>query len=523
MLNLNGLFSFNSSVMPASETIDKVQLSFLEYLAEEEAAKQQNYTQYREYYDGDHDTQLSPRMRQYLQIKNSQEFNANYCPIVVDAVAERLIVTGFDAGEQGEIFWEWWNANRMDGQQRIVHTGAGRDGDTYAIVSWSEDENRPVITPELAFDGHEGVKVHYSHEQRDKIEFATKKWRVEIGKEAGYVRRLNVYHPNRIEKYISYGNLHEGNWRPHIEEGEDDYIQWWTDNGLESGNPLGVAVKHFKANDRGYNYGKSDLHDIIPIQNALNKSVIDLLAAADTTAFRMYVMIGDDPRNLTFAPGMVVYSLKPPGGPEGASFNAISGEDLAPLIAIKDTFVTEIARISRTPLSYFQASGQVSAEGTLKQQESGLVSKVQDRQVGYGNTWEDIIKLARRLNNVFGTGPKLDEAEPVSTMWADAELRNELDHVNAIGVKVEKLKIPLETAWQEAGYNPDEIVAMMETAEYKALLAASLATGFEAGQLPIVSRWRLMGHTDKEINQMLADKRREDGFGLADTITGIDQ
>ncbi len=231
-----------------------------------------------------------------------------------------------------------------------------------------------------------------------------------------------------------------------------------------------MPVFHFKNKDQGYNYGKSELTDIIPVQNALNKTLIDLLAAADTTGFRIYTMLGDDPTSINLVPGSWVYSERPPGGDEGASIGHIPGEDLAPLIALKDSVVIEIARISRTPLSYFQISGHRPAEGTLKQEESGLVSRAKNRQVSAGNTWEDVMKMARRLHNVFGQGEDLSEETLISTQWADPETRNEQAHIEAIAMKREKLRIPLEQAWLEAGYTPEEIDQMKESDDYQARL-----------------------------------------------------
>ena len=98
--------------------------------------REDRYRAYREYYDGDHDTQLSDRQRQYLQLKVGEEFNGNYCPIVVDALVERLTVTGFETDEAAqEVFWEWWKLSRMDHQQGIVHTAAVRDGDSFVLLS----------------------------------------------------------------------------------------------------------------------------------------------------------------------------------------------------------------------------------------------------------------------------------------------------------------------------------------------------------------------------------------------------
>jgi len=429
-----------------SQTQQDVRLSFLQYLAEGDSGRQDAYTAYREYYDGDHDTQLTKRLRAFLQVKIGQEFNDNYCPIVVDALVERLTVTGFDAGEtQGEQVWDWWTQNRMDGGQGVAHLSAVRDGDAYLIVEWDNEEKRPVFIPELAYDGSEGVKIHYSKERRDVVEFASKRWRVESGDDTGKMRRLNLYYPDRIEKYASHDDAFEGAWQPFEEPGQPWPIPWV---GI-------VPVIHFKNREQGYHYGQSELKDVIPLQNALNKSIIDLLGAADITAFRTYWATGDDPSGLEISPGSWIYSLKPPGEVE---FGVFSGEDLAPLIALKDTFVTEIARVSRTPLSYFQVTGAVSAEGTQKQQESGLVARAKNRQVSFGNAWEDAMILARRLWNEFGPGG-MDEAQPISCQWQDPQTRNEKEHLETLTLKA-GLGVPEETLWSEMGYSAEQIATM---------------------------------------------------------------
>ena len=453
---------YTTSVIPARETADKVRESFLDWLAAEDNDRQARYRAYREYYDGQHDTQLTERQRKYLQVKIGEEFNANFCPIVVNALAERLTVTGFDA-EDGELLWEWWDTSRMDAVQGIVHTAAVRDGDTYLIVEWDNERDRPCFISELAYDGAEGVKVHYSPEKRGVIDFASKRWRVNQGPDSGYQRRMNLYYPDRIEKYVSDQRLFEGAWQPYHKEGELWPIPWLASDGA----PLGVPVVHFKNGDEGYNYGQSEIRDIIPIQNALNKTTIDLLATADTTAFRIYYMIGDDPSSLTLTPGSWVYSKRPPGGDNGAAIGAIDPADLRPLLDLKDAFTIQIAQISRTPISYFQASGQRPAEGTLKQEESGLVAKARNRQVTFGNSWEDAMNIARRLAATYGEGAA-DDDEPISAQWRDPETRNEKEHLEALGIKRTQLGVPLEQLWLEAGYTPEQIENMRDSDEHQA-------------------------------------------------------
>lgn len=453
---------------------DLIERSFIEWLLAEEQERQDEYRAYREYYDGIHDTSLTDRQRKYLQLKIGEEFRANYAPIVVDALAERLNVSGFQAeGGQDEILWGWWADSRMDAAQSVVHLAACRDGDSYLMVEWDEEHQRPSFTFQPALVDAEGVQVIYADE-RAAPKWATKRWLMRVEGKPGKQRRMNVYYPDHVEHLISDTDEQEGNWQPFAEEGHPWREPWQH----RDGTGLGMPVIHFKNKDTGYNYGCSELRDVVPLQNALNKTIIDLLAAADTTAFRIFWMLGDDPSGLNVSPGSWIYSTRPPSGENGASVGYFPGESLDNLIALKDSIAIEIARVTRTPVSYFQVSGQRPAEGTLKQEEAGLVGKAKNRQLSMGNCWEDAMYLARRLWNTYGPGPEMDEEVQISTIWADCQTRNEALLIQTLKTKAE-LGIPRETLWQEMGYDAAQIAEMQDTEEYQQKRAMAQA-GIEA-------------------------------------------
>lgn len=456
---------------------DDVKLSFLHWLMTEDQTRQENIRQYREYYDGEHDTMLTERQRHYLEIKSGQEFNGNYCPIPIDSLAEKLVVTGCKAGDvQTPILNDWLTQNKIDGLQGIVHTCALRDGDAYLMVTWSDELQRPIFVEEMACCDGEGVKVHYSEENRKEVAFATKRWRVKQGEATGYKRRLNIYYPDRIEKYVSNQEMSEGEWLPYQEPAQPWPIPWLR----RDGQPMGVMIPHFRNKEQGYSYGDSEINDVIPIQNAFNKTLIDLMAAADTTAFRVYTMIGDNPSGIKVSPGSFIYTTRPPGGDSGAAIGHIPGEDLSPLIALKDSIAMEIARITRTPLSYFQISGHVASSETLKEQEAPLVSKAKKRQVYFGNSWENALRYARVLWNEFGPGPQLDETQPIEMVWASPEVRNVKDDLEAATLK-RALGVPQEQLWAEMGYNEEQI------ADFKAKAEAEEAKQAQLGEMMLRS------------------------------------
>lgn len=450
-----------------STGLGMIQLSFLQWLEAQESVRQDKYSVFRDYYEGEHATQLTARLRKFLELRSDVEFNLNLCPLVVDALAERLKVTGFQCDDNAELLWDWWQLSRMDAVQSVVHTSALRDGDTYLIVEWDEDLGRPRFSQENAYDGSEGVQVIYRDDRRKEPLAALKKWIV-TSEGSKLTRRANLYYPDRIEKYTDNGG---GGWGPFEEEGYDWPISWTHDGG-----PMGIPVVHFANRDQGYSYGESELEDVVPLVNAGNKVLIDLIASADVSALQMPWMTGGKPENMTFAPGSWAYSTNPE-----ARIGVIQGANLDNLIKLKDSLAADIARVTRTPLSYFQITGQVAAEGTLKQQEAGLIAKAKDRAVVFGNSWEDALAMARKIANEFGSA-RMKEDALISAQWADPETRNELEHLNGLKVKAE-LGVPQETIWAEMGYSADDIERMKgEKAAEEASGIGSLAQALVANE-----------------------------------------
>lgn len=464
---------------------NQARLTFLEWLANQEAARRAEYALYRDYYDGEHSAQLTERLKKFLNIKSGLEFNLNLCPVVVDSLAERLVVTGFDAGEQSATFWSWWEQNDMDGVQADLHLSAVRDGDGYILVDWDEGQGRPAFWHELACDG-DGVTVHYGERRKEPI-FASKRWRVESENpgEAGKVRRLNLYYPNRIEKYIDTGDRKQGDgrlevWAEFSENSGDPWPIPWTMNNKPDGEPIGVPVVHFRNRAQGYNHGQSELKSVLGPQNGLNKSVIDLLSAADTGAFGIRWVTGGDTGGADVYPG-AIYSFDSSDTRVG-TWEAM---DLSQLINMVNQFKLWAAQVSRTPISAFQITGQIAAEGTLKQQESGLVAKAENRQVFFGNSWERVMELGRRLNNVFGN-EEMNEEQNISTQWASAETRSALDDAQVAAVYVEKLGVPRAMAWAKAGFTQAEIEEMLTSDEHQArleLMRSGMARGARDAEL----------------------------------------
>lgn len=443
------------------------QLSYVNHRLNVSRSRSEMRIKAQEYDDGIHNTQLTERIRAFLNINTEQgEFNVNYCPLIVNAKADRLKVTGLQVEDktQKELLWKWWRKNRMDAKQNIIMRSAILNGDAYVLVEWDSVANIPRFHYEPAYTGY-GVECHYSDERRDEVEFASKQWQINTGQDTGKMGRVNLYFPDRIEKYYRHDDTENGIWMPYEDEDTNIVAQgrmgmagiiWWTTTRTEGGDPLGIPIVHFKNNDKGEGYGTSELADVFSAQDIINKSMIDLIAAMDANGFPVFVGYGFNWTSLQVGPGAIASVTK---DSPAAKLESIPAMSPTGLLEMYNTAVMEAARISGTPMSYFQASGQVAAEGTMKQQEVALVSKVKKTQTDFGNCIEDMFTIARRLHNTFSTEAPLDEDEIIDTVWEMAESRNDMEQAQTLSIKVQALGVSEEQAQTELGYDETQIAA----------------------------------------------------------------
>ena len=123
MYSLNG----NATITNAAD------FAAVRSISEEQAEEAAAVNTYREFYDGEQGTLITDRLAEFLSVATEQEFVVNFCQLIVDSLAERLEVTGFTTGDGASdaLLWEWWQQNRMDAMQRLVHTYAARRDDIY--------------------------------------------------------------------------------------------------------------------------------------------------------------------------------------------------------------------------------------------------------------------------------------------------------------------------------------------------------------------------------------------------------
>lgn len=473
-----------------------IDVAYAMWQVEEELARQRNIVVARDYYEGEQAVPLTERQKAYLGfLLKKSRWALNYCKSVVNAPAERMIVSGFTAAEDDDPLalqaWEWWEANRFDGLQGDVHTSTYCDGQYFVFVDWDEDEGRPTWTlherytdPQVDGTGY-GCKAFYpDDDHRRPCEYITKRWTEQIdGKPE---QRLNLYRPDQIERYILRPEV-DGGWdlySPPKKEGKpaEQAVEDWLGT---DGKPIGIPIIHFKNKSL-----KTELWDAIPVQDAINKQALDMLGVCDASGFPILWASGFIPTDdglpaepdgsnlLHITPGAMIATDN-----VDAKLGTIPVADLSPMLEALDSLIIKLAQITDTPISRFQMSRQVAAEGTLKQQEEPLLAKVRDRQVDFGNAWEDVMYMSRRLANTFG-GADLDADTVLSTTWEPIETRD--DKVYREGLLIEmQMGVPQETLWAKMGYSPEEIAVMRvqraDEMQQESNIGGALLKDFERG------------------------------------------
>ncbi len=398
------------------------------------------------YYNGDHNLAFASEKFQNTFGALFREFAMNLCPAICDALKDRLQVTGFGVSGQGgdrgasaaSAAASIWRRCRMPLRSAEVHKEAILSGDAYVVV-WPDETGEPAIFPHKAAN----MCVVYDEERPGRIISAAKYWQTR-----GSIR-LNMFYRDRIERYVS--NAASGSGLPEHNEFQPLAEQSIIDNPYDI-----VPVFHFGNNADLGSLGRSELAAAIPIQDGLNKSVLDMLVAMEFSAYRQRWAAG-----IEFEVDTDGKPIKPfNSGVEhlwitdnpNAKFGDFDAADLDQFLKVKDGFRMDMASVTGTPLYYLmpQVKGVPSGE-SIKKAETRFIAKVSDRQRCFGQVWSDVISFALQI---AGCGDSLE----ISTRWEDAIQLSDRERLENILLK-RRIGLPARAALQEAGYGMEEVEA----------------------------------------------------------------
>lgn len=450
-----------------------LELLELEAILREYQTAQKSIVLSREYYNGEQWVYLTTRQKEYLGLHTAEEneFKLNVCRTIVNSLANELDLTGFATDEQGDKkpVQEWldnvFKSNKLNSLQDTVHQTTLSESETFTVVEWDDELAYPKILHNIRWTGdvpedelqYGMTAVYENNDPTQKLYMVVKQWYQTDFTEAGTpftYKRRTMYTKDKIIRLWYDG----GTWREYEMDDMPAIVDWTL-----GGKPMGLATQHFT--NSGY---RSEHWDAIPMQDAINKTLVDILGAEDLTGFQSYfgfnippTLDGKEPA----ADGSNVRKIGPgvmnttSRMPSEASLQVLSGADVTPMLNALTQFILYVAQITDTPASKFIATAAIASAETIKEQDKALRRKASNRRSLFGDVWVQVMNMCRKVANKYGNAG-LDETVSIIPVW------NIPESLTDISTRRTTLNIPIEQAWAEAGYNADQIQAMKKAPSY---------------------------------------------------------
>jgi hypothetical protein len=401
---------------------------------------------YRDYERGEHRAVITEQMRRMLRLPSEesgiQDFNGNYCGIVVDKMAGRLHVMEVTTGDPA-IDDDWLapllEENDWDNLQTTTFRGAIRDADSYIMI----DPQTLTWTAESAYDGYSGIVALFDPGARTPY-WACKIWSEADEESINSTMRLIVYQPGSV----SYWRGQEGGGEVQADNQTNDAETGAAVN-LVSFPVSRVPIIHFANRYENYSEeGESEIRAAIPLQDVYNRTLHSMVMASEFAAFRMPWSIGFEIDATGIMPGAVInLTLKDANGNiineptaemleflKAARVGMFEATDIGQYINQLDKIVREISQVTQTPLyGVTTDNGALSGEA-LKQLEIGLIGKVYRFQQQNTDAIKELVELTAEVQNAFripdmGSAPVFDA---VSLTWKSPEILDQTAQIAAL-------------------------------------------------------------------------------------------
>lgn len=394
--------------------------------------------------------------------KLQRKARSNYTGLVIESVKERMTPIGFRTGGEGSVTTDkdarmMWQANSLDAECGIVHDNALTFGRSYVIVGAPDVTGQPVITAE---DPRQVTHIPDPIRRRT-VRAALKLYEDD---ETGKCYAV-IYLADAIHYFV------RPKPRRNAYKGRFDQAKWDVDTSqFENGfaeNTIGVVPVVPFINRAAVNpMGMGEFEDVLDIQDRINNVILDRLVIIKMQAYRQRWAKGlelvDENNNPidSFDPGAdLLWAV----GDSDVEFGEFETTDIRQLIDAAKADTNDLAAITRTPPHYLLGALVNLSGDALKAAETGLISKVKDRMVEFGESWEQV----NRLGALY-----LDRELPLDSeiIWADPESRSMAELADA-AVKKKSVGVPWEQLMVDLDYTPTEIERMRPQRAADALLA----------------------------------------------------
>lgn len=369
---------------------------------------------------------LSPEAKKAL----GQRFGVlgiNFGRLAVVSIAERLRVSAFldEDGKRDASLWRAWLRNDLDQLAPTVHREGLALGEGHVVV-WADERGRARVSIESSHQ-----VAAYTDAGSGEVLGAVKRWEDLLPDGTAKQTRWVVYRRDRIEHLVGDGSSITAAKVLRVVD-----------------NPLQVCpVVPFVNRDRVLDvHGVSELDDLMPLLDGLNKIVADMLVASEFFArprrwatgleLEEQPVLDEDGHPVLEGGEPVMQAVSPIGegdrlmvneSAEG-KFGQLPGADLTAYREAVDILAEQIRAVSSLPPHYTgTVTGNPSSADGIRAAEAGLVARTEAKQATFGRSWE----TAGRLIHAIEDGGEVDDYAP-RIVWADPATRSAAQEADSV-------------------------------------------------------------------------------------------
>lgn len=417
------------------EQADRTVKSLLRSREEE----QPRFSRVARYYNGAHDSVYMPRGAQGEYRWLYDRSTVNLMRIVVAVMAQNLYVDGYRSfGEaQDEDAWHFWQLNQMDSRQHGLHRSVLKYGLAYSLVlpGVLRDERVPVITPVSP----RRLTAFYADPLRDEWPLYALEVIPERVKAAGGALstryRVRLFDDEAVYPFYSSASDEE---TVNVERAGEPYV-----------HGLGVCpvVRYVNEADLDEESTVSgEIEPLIPMQDQVNSTTMNLLMAQQFGAYRQRVITGWDSRDEKGR------QKKLPSGVDrtwaftdpDVKVTDFTETDLSGFLKSREETIRIMSTVSQTPPNYLLGQmANLSAEALVSARD-GLDRKLDERKSTFGEAHEQMLRLC---GLVAGDQVAWDNTE-AQVIWRDTSTRALSQTVDALVKVAQGLEVPVEALWE---------------------------------------------------------------------------
>lgn len=384
------------------------------------------------YYAGDQPLLYTHERLKQVFDRSTVNFIQNWCAVVIDTTCDRMVLKGWDnpAKDANNSLDEFWKSQYLQTISRQVHKDAIVSGNGFIMLDYVGNELRAF------YNSPSQVVVLYQDDDPLEKRLGCKTY---FEATTG-MSHLNLYYPDRIEKYEYKGEATTETSYTLVEEIPNIFGR--------------VPIIHYRA--------KSELINVVPLQDAINKTFSDMMVVAEFNAFPQRWMITNaDISSLTASPQSIMRIPKGASDEEGTSVGEFGTANLAMYLDTIDKLTNTIAVISRTPKHYFMSTGANISGEALTVMETPLIKKVSQLMESFEEKWLELSSY-------------VVESEDTICTWEPAETKQIATQTNAMKT-MKDMGIPLVTILRKFGWGEDEIQQMLADMEEEKAKNADIA------------------------------------------------